>query len=64
MSDWPRVIRDLDHDTIRVRPTHENVLVTIKSGHRQATTALSIDQCTALIAAITDAAKVVTGEKA
>jgi hypothetical protein len=54
----------LDHDTIRVRPTHENVLVTIKSGHRQATTALSIDQCTALIAAITDAAKVVTGEKA
>lgn len=64
MSGWPRVIRDVDHDTIRVRPTHENVLITVVSGMRSSTAAMSVDQCAAVIAAITDAAKVVTGEKA
>lgn len=64
MSGWPRVITDKFGDTISVEVSTAGVYVEITEGDEKTGVALSTDQCAALIAAITDAARVVTGEKA
>jgi hypothetical protein len=60
VSGWPRVIEDADGLWIRVKPEDGAVVVSTEHNHRY----LSVEDAAALIAAITDAAKVVTGEKA
>jgi hypothetical protein len=66
MSDFERVvITDAFGDPISVETTDRGtVYICILEKGEECGVALSIDQCTTLIAAITDAAKVVTGEKA
>ena len=65
MSDWPRVIESADGCEIDIEPLGRDVFVEIIGGASEyAAMFLTVDQCAALIAAITDAAKVVTGEKA
>ena len=65
MSDFARVeITDKFGDTISVEISSAGVFVEIAENDDKTGVALSTDQCAALIAAITDAAKVVTGEKA
>ncbi len=62
MSGWPRVIEDVHRDTVRVDHVVHLVTIISNAGGRQTLIALTVDQCAALIAAITDAARVVTGE--
>lgn len=65
MSDFARVeITDKFGDTISVEISSAGVFIEITENDNKTGVALSTDQCAALIAAITDAAKVVTGEKA
>jgi hypothetical protein len=64
VSEISTVIEDKDGDTIEVETQLGHVFVTINQAGVEATVDLTVDQCAALIAAITDAAKVVTGEKA
>lgn len=62
MSGWPRVIEDAWGDKISVEVCVHGVFVGITENEAEIGVALTVDQCAALIAAITDAAKVVTGE--
>ena len=64
MSDWPRVITDDDGDFVEVLAVPRGVYAGTTENGTNAGVVLTVDQCAALIAAITDAAKVVTGEKA
>tara|TARA_R110000868_G_scaffold326078_4_gene587060 strand:+ start:1525 stop:1722 length:198 start_codon:yes stop_codon:yes gene_type:complete len=65
MSDFARVeITDKFGDTISVEISSAGVFVEIAENDDKTGVALSTDQCAALIAAITDAARLVTGEKA
>lgn len=64
MSEWPRVIKDKDNLEISVEPWTLGVFIAMEGDTEKVSVVLSVDQCAALIAAITDAAKVVTGEKA
>ncbi len=59
MSDWPRVILDADGLWMRVKPEDGAIVVSTEHNHRY----LSVEAAAALIAAITDAAKVVTGDR-
>jgi len=58
----PVTITDKFGDSITVEVSSAGVIVVIEEHDEAASVALSTDQCAALIAAITDAAKVVTGE--
>ena len=64
MSDWPRVITDVMGDEMHVLRSGNCVVIDSIVGNESVSMMLTVDQCAALIAAITDAAKVVTGEKA
>lgn len=65
MSEFaPVVIEDKFGDNIRVEISSCGVFIGITENEEETGVALSVDQCAALIAAITDAARVVTGEKA
>lgn len=64
MSGWPRVIEDELGSSAEIKPRNGEVNIYI-AGMAGETASLyfTVDQCAALIAAITDAAKVVTGDK-
>lgn len=62
MSDWPRVIEDAAGAEISVKPFSKSVRVTISLIAGESSVYLTVEASAALIAAITDAAKVVTGE--
>jgi hypothetical protein len=65
VSEFARVvIIDKFGDEISVEVSTAGVFIEVTEAEEKTGVALSIDQCTTLIAAITDAAKVVTGEKA
>lgn len=64
MSGWPRVIEDKFGDNICVEISSCGVFIGITENEEETGVVLTVDQCAALIAAITDAARVVTGEKA
>lgn len=64
MSEFARVeITDKFGDTISVEVSSVGVFIEITENEEKTGVALSVDACAALIAAITDAAKVVTGDK-
>lgn len=59
----PVVITDMQGNSIRMHPMQGYVYIAAGSPRdRAGVVALTVDQCAALIAAITDAARVVTGE--
>lgn len=60
MSDWPRVIEDEYGEMAMIEPEPGMSCVTIDIPASYLS--LTVDQCAALIAAITDAAKIVAGE--
>ena len=60
----PVVIEGRFMDAIRVETSSTDVFIGIMEDEEICSIALTVDQCAALIAAITDAARVVTGEKA
>ena len=63
MSEFaPVVIEDKFGDKISVEVCVHGVFVGITENEEETGVALTVDQCAALIAAITDAARVVTGE--
>lgn len=65
MSEFaPVVIEDMEGDIIQIEVCADSVFIGIDQNSICAAVALTVDQCAALIAAITDAARVVTGEKA
>lgn len=64
MSGFATVIEDADGDTIEVETFGRSIFVSITQPETDACVMLTVDQCATLIAAITDAARVVTGEKA
>jgi hypothetical protein len=64
MSEWPREIQAEFCSEVSVGVVGRLVSLTIGEGGECTVAFLSVDQCAAVIAAITDAARVVTGEKA
>ena len=63
MSGWPRVIEGMFGADISIAVHSFGVSVSLIEDTVDLEIALSVDQCAAVIAAITDAAKVVTGDK-
>ena len=65
MSGWPRVIEDADGNSIEVTPFEGAVSLYVGGITGDCVClSLSIEASAKIIAAVTDAAKVVTGEKA
>lgn len=64
MSDWPRVIEATGHDVVTVDEINGCVSIMLTTRRSCVDVTVNIEAAAALIAAITDAAKVVTGEKA
>jgi hypothetical protein len=64
VSDWPRVITDVLDDEMHVSHCDEFVVIDVISEDGGVSMMLEVDQCAALIAALTDAAKVVMEENA
>jgi hypothetical protein len=63
MNEWPRVIKDKDNQEISVEPWARGVFIAMEGDTDKVSVVLSVDQCVALIAAVADAAKEVTGGK-
>lgn len=64
MSAAPVIINDRHGDAIWVQAIPPSIVfIGTTMGVEKTGVVLSVDQCAALIAAITDAAKVVTGDK-
>lgn len=63
MTDWPRVITDVMGDEMHVSHSGNCVVIDSIDDYTGVSVMLTVDQCAALIAAITDAAKVVTGDR-